>query len=175
MHFCICRDCFTWTSTVHCTRLWHGKTQSSCPRLATSKFFQPLQLKQFKCFSKPHLESSKHVISVRWGFLSLKEVLHIWTKRSLILKLKRCLLKRKAQNNSIMTWSYHKKITYIVDRETNVLKAPGVIVLMWLSYRERSLTELSPAKVSLFIQLIELLLSILQGLKQGIRNYWEGV
>lgn len=29
-----------------------------------------------------------------------------------------------------MTCSYHKKITYIVDKETKVLKAPGVIVLM---------------------------------------------
>lgn len=141
--------------------------QSSCLSLATSKCMQPLQLKPLNFFFKSHLLSSKHVISVGWRFLSLEEVFHInWNA---------VFFKRKAQKNSIMTCSCHEKITYIVDKETRVLKAPGVMVLMWLSYRERSLTELRPAKVSLFIQLMELLLSILQGLKQGIRNYWEGV
>lgn len=53
--------------------------------------------------------------------------------------------------------------TYMVDRETSVVKAPGVMVAMRLSYRDSSLTELSPAKVSLLTQLIRLLLSILQG------------
>ena len=51
----------------------------------------------------------------------------------------------------------------MVDRETSVVKAPGVMVAMRLSYRDSSLTELSPAKVSLLTQLIRLLLSILQG------------
>lgn len=150
-------------------------TRSPCLRLAASKIRQPPQLKPPKCFSTSPLKYSKPVISTGWGFLSLNEVFHMWSTSSLILKLKRCNLKRKAQNNGIVMCLYHKKITYIVDKETNVLKAPGVIVLMWLSYRESSLTELSPAKVSLFIQLIELLLSILKGLKQGIRNYWEEV
>lgn len=51
----------------------------------------------------------------------------------------------------------------MVDRETSVVKAPGVMVAMRLSYRDSSLTELRPAKVSLLTQLIRLLLSILQG------------
>lgn len=149
--------------------------QLSCLTLATSNICQPLQLKQSKHFSTSHLEHSKPVISARWGFLSLNELFHMWSISSLVLKLKCCKLKRKAQNNGIVTCLHHKKITYIVDKETKVLKAPGVMVLMWLSYRESSLTELSPAKVSLFIQLIELLLSILEGLKQRIRNYWREV
>lgn len=59
-------------------------------------------------------------------------------------------------------------MTYIVDKETSVLKAPGVIVVMRLSYKESNLTELSPVNVSLFTQLIMLLLSILKGFKHKI-------
>lgn len=49
------------------------------------------------------------------------------------------------------------------------MKAPGVIVVIRLSYRESNLTELSPVNVSLFTQLIMLLLSILKRFKDKIR------
>lgn len=59
--------------------------------------------------------------------------------------------------------------THMVDRETSVVKAPGVMVVIRLSYRDSSLTELRPAKVSLFTQLIRLLLSILEEGGRGSR------
>lgn len=52
--------------------------------------------------------------------------------------------------------------TYMVERDTSVLKAPGAMVLSRLSYRDSRRTELRPEKVSLVTQLSRLLLSILE-------------
>lgn len=50
-----------------------------------------------------------------------------------------------------------------VERVCRVSKAPGVIVVSWLSYRESSRTLCRPVKLSLWTQLILLFLSILTG------------
>lgn len=52
--------------------------------------------------------------------------------------------------------------TYSVERDCSVSKAPGAIVLIWLSYRESRRTLRSPVKLSLWMQLMRLFLSILQ-------------
>lgn len=49
-----------------------------------------------------------------------------------------------------------------VERVCRVSKAPGVIVVSWLSYRESRRTLWSPVKLSLWTQLILLFLSILK-------------
>lgn len=51
--------------------------------------------------------------------------------------------------------------SYRVDRVWRVSKAPGVIVVSWLSYRDNRRTLWSPVKLSLWIQLILLFLNIL--------------
>lgn len=53
-------------------------------------------------------------------------------------------------------------LTYNVESEWRVSKAPGATVVIWLSYKESKRTELSPVKLSLPTQLIRLLLSILR-------------
>lgn len=52
--------------------------------------------------------------------------------------------------------------TYSVERDCSVSKAPGAMVLIWLSYRESRRTLRSPVKLSLWMQLMRLFLSILQ-------------
>lgn len=52
--------------------------------------------------------------------------------------------------------------TYSVERDCSVSKAPGVMVLIWLSYRESRRTLRSPVKLSLWMQLMRLFLSILR-------------
>lgn len=52
--------------------------------------------------------------------------------------------------------------THRVDRECNVSKAPGFIEVIWLSYRDKSRTELRPTKLLLLTQLMRLLLNMLQ-------------
>lgn len=51
--------------------------------------------------------------------------------------------------------------TYSVERACSVSKAPGAMVLIWLSYRESRRTLRSPVKLSLWMQLMRLFLSIL--------------
>lgn len=51
---------------------------------------------------------------------------------------------------------------YSVDSDCSVSKAPGVMVLIWLSYKESRRTLRSPVKLSLWMQLMRLFLSILQ-------------
>jgi len=51
--------------------------------------------------------------------------------------------------------------TYSVERDCSVSKAPGAMVLIWLSYSERRRTLRSPVKLSLWMQLMRLFLSIL--------------
>lgn len=52
--------------------------------------------------------------------------------------------------------------TYRVDKEWRVSKAPGAIVVIWLSYKESKRTELSPMKLSFPTQVMRLLLNILR-------------
>lgn len=52
-------------------------------------------------------------------------------------------------------------MTHRVESDCSVSKAPGAIVLIWLSYNERSRTLRRPVKLSLWMQLIRLFLSIL--------------
>lgn len=67
--------------------------------------------------------------------------------------------------------------SYRVDRVWRVSKAPGVIVVSWLSYRDNRRTLWSPVKLSLWIQLILLFLNILMtkeihiNKKKNIRNF----
>lgn len=49
-----------------------------------------------------------------------------------------------------------------MERDCSVSKAPGAMVLIWLSYRESRRTLRSPVKLSLWMQLMRLFLSILQ-------------
>lgn len=63
------------------------------------------------------------------------------------------------QPGSILPWGPE---TYSVERDCSVSKAPGAMVLIWLSYRESSRTLRSPVKLSLWMQLMRLFLSILQ-------------
>lgn len=68
---------------------------------------------------------------------------------------------------SIETRSMRLKVMRIpgshrVERVCRVSKAPGVIVVSWLSYRESRRTLWSPVKLSLWTQLILLFLSILK-------------
>lgn len=58
-------------------------------------------------------------------------------------------------------------MTHSVERDCNVSKAPGAIVLIWLSYNERRRTLRSPVKLSLWMQLMRLFLNILEGRKSG--------
>lgn len=163
MQLWIWRSCFTWTPPVHCTNM--AKHAVILPKIGNIKTFLATPAEAVLMF----------LWIIPWRFQTCDfRIGFSFFKVISILKLECCLLAKKVWNKSTMICSYFK-ITYIVDKETNVLKAPGVMVLMWLSYRERSLTELSPAKVSLFMQLIELLLSILKRLKQEIRKYWEWV
>ena len=53
--------------------------------------------------------------------------------------------------------------TYSVERDCSVSKAPGAMVLIWLSYSESRRTLRSPVKLSLWMQLMRLFLSILRG------------
>lgn len=52
--------------------------------------------------------------------------------------------------------------TYSVERDCSVSNAPGAMVLIWLSYRESRRTLRSPVKLSLWMQLMRLFLSILR-------------
>lgn len=53
--------------------------------------------------------------------------------------------------------------TYSVERACRVSKAPGEMVAIWLSYSERRRTLRRPVKLSLWMQLMRLFLSILGG------------
>lgn len=63
----------------------------------------------------------------------------------------------------MLTTSYkYQKNPYSVEREWRVSNAPGAMVVIWLSYKDRSRTELRPVKLSLLTQLMRLLRSILR-------------
>lgn len=52
--------------------------------------------------------------------------------------------------------------SHSVERVCRVSKAPGLIVVSWLSYRDSRRTLCNPVKLSLWTQLILLFLSILK-------------
>lgn len=56
-----------------------------------------------------------------------------------------------------------------MERVCSVSKAPGVMVVSWLSYRDSRRTLCSPVKLSLWTQLILLFLNILQ--KKEIKHF----